>query len=312
MKNVSVPIDLVIPFVDGNDSIWYNEFKKYKNDFKSDSKDGDARTRFDGDDILLYVFRSIQCFVPWINKIHLIVSGPSQVPKWMNTDNVKVVYHKDFIPDFALPCFNSSVFEHFIWNIPGLSEYFIYGNDDLIFNSFVNPGDFFNFDKGDLRNNVIYSKSKIEYLNSAWHTTFVNAAKLGTLGTDVNPVLNGYYLTCEHDFKACSVSNQKDIFTLYENEIRSSFTMFRDEKNINGYLYQIYDFVHNEFKYDSFRNCKYFALTQNNINNIKTALNDVTIKTVCINDIPQTTQRDKDYIKQLLEEKFPIKSIYEL
>ena len=45
---------------------------------------------------------------------------------------------KQFIPNNFLPTFNSCTIEMFIGNIKGLSEYFIYGNDDMFFVNYCN------------------------------------------------------------------------------------------------------------------------------------------------------------------------------
>lgn len=39
--------------------------------------------------------------------------------------------HKDIIPKEFLPTFNSVTIEFFLYNIPGLTEQFIYMNDDM-------------------------------------------------------------------------------------------------------------------------------------------------------------------------------------
>ncbi len=54
-----------------------------------------------------------------------------------------MVDHRDILPPEALPCFNSVVLEHFLHRIPGLSEHFLYANDDMFFGAPVGPGFFF-------------------------------------------------------------------------------------------------------------------------------------------------------------------------
>ena len=136
-------IDLVIPFVNGNDPIWRFEFNKYMKEYNPHYGDGNVQTRYDGNDILKYVFRSIAKHAPWINKIHLLLSGPSQIPEWLDKEKVHIVYHKDFIPEEFLPTFNSTTIEMFLANIDELSEKFIYSNDDIIITSQTNVKDFF-------------------------------------------------------------------------------------------------------------------------------------------------------------------------
>ena len=66
--------------------------------------------------------------------------------------------HSDFIPRQYLPTFNSITIEHYIHKIPGLSERYIYFNDDVMVNHPMRKRDFFkkgkpvvNFKTGQLR-----------------------------------------------------------------------------------------------------------------------------------------------------------------
>ena len=76
---------------------WLNKYLQIK---------GDSReNRFRDCDNLQYVFRGIEKYVPWANKIYFITWG--HVPGWLNTDNDKIVIvkHEDFIPKEYLPTF---------------------------------------------------------------------------------------------------------------------------------------------------------------------------------------------------------------
>ena len=308
-----IKIDLVIPFVNGNDPTWYNEFLKHKKKFNPSYMDGNFKTRYDGDDILLYVFRSVAKYAPWINKIHLLLSGPTQIPDWIDTNKVHIVYHKNFIHKYALPCFNSSVIEYFVWNVPELSEYFIYGNDDFIFNSVVNPSDFFKEQDNIIKckNTVKYGRLKIEALNTAYFSTFVNSAKLATIETDIKPCYSGLYLACEHDVKCCSKSQQQRLFFKYEQQFKNSVSTFREEYNFNGYFFVIYDSIRNEPKIESERRYKYCPITKQNMPFIKQILKEGYYQTLSLNDMNLTTVDDKMELKRILDIKFPTKCKYE-
>ncbi len=43
-----------------------------------------------------------------------------------------IITHKDIIPEIYLPTFNSLCIELYLYNIPNLSNNFIYFNDDMI------------------------------------------------------------------------------------------------------------------------------------------------------------------------------------
>ena len=62
-------IDIVIPWVDGNDIKWQNEKNKYKQ--KKDEKLNNS-SRFRDWDNLQYIFRGIEKFMPWVNNIFFI------------------------------------------------------------------------------------------------------------------------------------------------------------------------------------------------------------------------------------------------
>jgi len=45
--------------------------------------------------------------------------------------DINIVLHEDIIPEKYLPTFNSTTIEMFLCKIKGLSEHFIYFNDDM-------------------------------------------------------------------------------------------------------------------------------------------------------------------------------------
>lgn len=123
-------VDIVIPFVNNQDKEWQEEFKKHS---KENGLKGIERFRDLG--ILPYVFRSIEKNCPWCRYVFLVLSGPSQIPDWLNVNNskLKIIYHKDYIPPEFLPTFNSNVIEMFYSYIKDLSDNYIIMNDDFFF-----------------------------------------------------------------------------------------------------------------------------------------------------------------------------------
>ncbi|WP_026507424.1 stealth family protein [Butyrivibrio sp. MC2013] len=125
------PIDIVIPWVDGNDSNWIEEKKtwSYKSAL-SISDDCNSQIRYADWDNLKIWFRSIEKCLPWIDHIFFITWG--HIPKFLKTDNPKlrIIKHDDYIPDAYLPTFNSNTIEMNTWRIKELSDSFILFNDD--------------------------------------------------------------------------------------------------------------------------------------------------------------------------------------
>lgn len=139
----NAPIDLVYMWVDGNDPQWRARRNSYLNKTESETSANNSEARWIENDELKYSLRSVELFAPWINRIYIVTDNQS--PKWLNRDNPKIhiIDHKEILPADALPTFSATAIESCISNIPGLSEYFILGNDDLMFTAPVTQTDFF-------------------------------------------------------------------------------------------------------------------------------------------------------------------------
>ena len=120
-------IDFVVLWVDSNDPDWQME----KNKYTPNATDDAQLIRYQSWDNLHYWFRTVAEYAPWVRKIHLVTCG--QVPSWLNTAHPKIhlVSHRDYMPNDALPTFNSNAIEVGIHKIPGLSEKFVLFNDDM-------------------------------------------------------------------------------------------------------------------------------------------------------------------------------------
>ena len=125
-------IDVVYLWVDGEDPQWRKNRDKFlaKPDNTPDQKHSSHETRFRQADELKYSFRSL-ANIPWVRNIYVVTAG--QVPEWLDTKNprVTIVDHKEILPKEALPTFSSHALAANIHRIPGLSEHFLYFNDDL-------------------------------------------------------------------------------------------------------------------------------------------------------------------------------------
>ncbi len=134
-------IDIVIPWVDPGDPVWRADKARYSGKIAMGEDDREIRYR-DWDN-LQYVFRSIEKFAPWVRTVHFITCG--HLPPWLDTECPKlhIVRHTDYIPGEYLPTFSSHVIELNMNRIEGLSEQFIYLNDDIFLIRPTRPEDFF-------------------------------------------------------------------------------------------------------------------------------------------------------------------------
>ena len=132
-------IDFVVTWVDGADEDWLSEKKHY---FVSKGEDA-SQKRYRDFGLLKYWFRGVEQFAPWVGHVHFITCG--HLPDWLNTSCPKlhVVKHSDYMQPELLPCFNSNAIELGIHRIEGLSERFVYFNDDMYLLRDTTEEDFF-------------------------------------------------------------------------------------------------------------------------------------------------------------------------
>lgn len=123
-------VDVVIPWVDGNDTAWIKEKNKWYA-IQNPDKESNSNNRYQSWDNLKYWFRAIEKFMPWINNIFFITWG--HIPSFLNTNHpkLKIVKHEEYIPNEYLPTFNANTIELNFHRIANLSQRFIYFNDDI-------------------------------------------------------------------------------------------------------------------------------------------------------------------------------------
>lgn len=120
-------IDAVIAWVDGGDPAWLAEKEPYSAAAREDGR----ALRYRDWGVLQYLFRGLERFAPWIDTVYLVTWG--HLPPWLNTAHprLRIVNHRDYIPAEYLPTFSSHTIELNFHRIEGLSERFIYFNDDM-------------------------------------------------------------------------------------------------------------------------------------------------------------------------------------
>ncbi|MER7332254.1 MULTISPECIES: stealth family protein [unclassified Micromonospora] len=145
-EHVTFPIDLVYTWVDGDDTDWQarkNGALRAHGQAEINIVGAHA-SRYASRDELRYSLRSVVSFAPWVRQIYLVTDD--QVPPWLDVEHpmVRVVRHREIFGDTGrLPTFNSHAIESRLHLIPGLSEHFIYVNDDMFFGRPLLPTTFF-------------------------------------------------------------------------------------------------------------------------------------------------------------------------
>ena len=210
----SFKIDFVLPWVDGNDPKWLKEKNKYIT-YKGDSN----INRYRDFNNLKYLFRGIEKYASWVNKIFFVTWG--HIPKWLNTNNekIRIVKHDEFIPKEYLPTFNSNVIELNLHRIQDLSEHFVLFNDDLFILKKIYPCDFFK--------NGLLRDMFVEYVKKDCSQRHI------TLRTNNLNIVNKYF-------------NKKDFYKNNKNKIFNIIYGCNNLKNISSYKYSNFcDFKNN-------------------------------------------------------------------
>lgn len=137
------PVDVVFTWVDGEDKKW----QKKKNDITVEENKlalyADDSARFENHNELYYAVYAVKKYLPWVRYIFIVTDDQS--PKWLDKhdEKVKIVDHRDIIEQQYLPTYNSHVIEAHLHKISGLSENFIYLNDDMFVARYLDKSHFF-------------------------------------------------------------------------------------------------------------------------------------------------------------------------
>ena len=328
-------IDFVITWVDESDPKWRKEFEYYS------AKEGRCintdKCRYRDWDTLRFWFRGVEKFAPWVNKIFFVTYG--HLPKWLNTDNPKlvIVKHEDFIPTEYLPTFSSDAIEFFFHRIKGLSDRFVYFNDDMFLINSVSPERFFKrglpcdiaglspiTSKGmfgcsvylalDLIRDNFKKKEAVSQNRSKWYSMEYPRLSLHNLlqfrQTKFTGFLNhhlpqGYLKKTYHDvWEHC----EKDLHRTCKNR-------FREYGDVCHWLIRYWQLASGNFTpYNVFKDGKLYSITEEKIGIIDDCIRHQKNKIVCLNDV-ESTMKFKEY-KQIIQEAFetllPDKCSYEL
>lgn len=140
--DIRFDVDIVFSWVDGAQLEWQRARALRMESYVVGEGD-DHEARFRQLDELKYALRSVHIFAPWIRNIFIVTDSPR--PAWLaEHPRVKVLTSEEFFADTSvLPTHNSHAIESQLHNIEGLSEHFLYSNDDMFFGRPVGPEMFF-------------------------------------------------------------------------------------------------------------------------------------------------------------------------
>ena len=339
-KKSEIKIDIVIPWVDGSDPKWLAEKNKYLPEGEQVDIDASAKRWRDWDNVQ-YIFRGIEKFCPWVNKVFFITCG--QVPSWLNTDNEKLVLvnHKDYIPQEYLPTFASRPIELNLHRLEGLSEHFIYVNDDFFFTRKCNEEDFF---KDGLPKLVAMEKPKTISQEDIFDCTINNNVRLIASKYDKHVVkksnkkcwyplcdpivffVNKFYdktaptgwagIYMDHLPAPFLKSAFEECWQVFPKQMdETSHCRFRSRYSLNQYIVTEYMLCKGTFAREKYgKRGANFSLNDvnSNIDKVCQEIKKQKHKTICLNDVNvQNFEETKQKINNALEYILPEKSSFE-
>ena len=328
-------IDFVVVWVDMNDPKWKEDFMKCKGIEETNSYNT-GMERFRDYGFLKYWFRGVEKFTPWVNKIHFVTCG--QRPEWLDISNPKLhlVDHKDIIPKEFLPTFNSGVIERYIHKIPGLSERFVYFNDDFYIIRATSPERFFQkglpCDIAVFQYNPSWSpyyvmlKNNIKIINSRFNKREILkrdhdkwfTPEYGSKGR-MNRFFQWYdkfiTLRVHHNAQPYLKESFEEAWEFAEVPLsNTSQNRFRDKSDYTHELFRTWQICKGNFMpYNTYKDTKMFPLMVKPKQAIK-AIRNQEYSLVCLNDNKHIKNYDKlmAEIQAAFESILPEKSTFEL
>lgn len=231
-------LDIVYTYVDYNDPAFRRIISKYKPEKNIEL------TRYEQFGEIYYSLKTLEKFAKnFVNNIYLVTFNQkiddTKISDWARR---KIIYisHSEIIPRQFLPTFNSIVIESFLFRIPGLTENFIYLNDDLFFGNYLKREILFTpFDAP-----IIYIKQMDVPLEkrpeTPWLYYYENAKDLFEKKYRVYPNLKPAHMPIMMN-KKLSLKVWKE----FGKDLLPTLSKFREMKNINFwflcYLVGLYD-----------------------------------------------------------------------
>ena len=328
-------IDIVVTWVDMNDSRWKEEFNRYSSN-PSNEANGVIDARFRDYGFLKYWFRGVEKFAPWVRKIHFVTSG--QRPGWLNVNNPKLhlVDHKDFIPAEFLPTYNSVVIERYMHKIPDLAEKFVYFNDDFYMLRPIPVERFFSdglpCDISVFQYNPSWSqwyktlKNNIRLINrnfdkkevmAKWHHKWFSPEFKGKDG--MNRFLKWYpkfiTLRVHHNAQPYLKSTFEKVWNAEGEELKAtSSNRFRSSSDYSPELFRTWQICEGNFTpYNTYKDTKMFPLMVRPKQAVK-AIRNQEYSLVCLNDNKNIRNYDTlmEQIRLAFDSILPEKSSFEL
>jgi Stealth protein CR2, conserved region 2/Stealth protein CR4, conserved region 4/Stealth protein CR3, conserved region 3/Stealth protein CR1, conserved region 1 len=313
-SDISFDVDLVFSWVDGS-SPEYIAARRARMAGVVVGEGDDHEARFRQINELKYALRSVYMFAPWIRRIFIATDSPA--PSWLaDHPGVTIVRSEEFFADpSVLPTHNSQAVESQLHHIEGLSEHFLYSNDDMFFGRAVGPDMFFT--PGGITK-FIEAETRIGLGdNDAERSGFENAARVN------RKLLWDRFgrITTRH-LEHSAAPLRRSVMTQMEQEFPAEFaktaaSRFRAADNISvtNSFYHYFALLTGRAVTQTAAKVKYVDTTARaGLNYLPKLLSKRNMDFFCLNDgsFPEVPAEERaELVTDFLEKYFPIKAPWE-
>ena len=245
--------------------------------------------------------------MPFVGNVFLLVARESQIPQWIDRSAVQVVLHQDFIPAKYLPTFNSTAIEMFIHRITGLSEEYIYFNDDFFPLMSCLPTDFFRNGQA-----AVSMKRHLCTFNNLFRIQTKRSDRLARQAAGIKSMF--CYLRPQHTCAPMLKSVCEELYERCSADIEASVTPLRTRKNYNQYVFTDYAFFTGHTFEQRISN-RHLSLSVTSIESLTEAIVHPTHKLACINDVNMSEDKFERFhtaLHSAFAKRFPHKSHFEI
>lgn len=284
-KQKEMTIDYVVPMVFPEDIAWRHEMQNMLGQQSSDNATKSVRYRTWGTEEMLV--KLIRKNMPWVRDIIILLARHTQVQPWMKEmtankkkTHLRIVFHKDFMPKEQLPTFNSRAIEMYLHRIPGIAEYFVYGNDDMFPITPLKVEDFFQKKEDTILPCLQMTEKPFPKEPNQYHMACLNG--LNFVARNFKKKFTTTWLHTGHSAMPILKSTCEMFWNRWKIEMEASITPFRATQNYNQYIYSWWQYMSGQYV-NHVPPRKYVATNRNSPEEILQAIRD-NKGVICIND----------------------------
>ena len=308
-------IDIVLPWLNSNDKHWKELYDKYIPTVKTGDKS--SRRIRDWDNIK-YFLRSVDKNCKWVNKVVLCVFDEYQIPEWLNINHpkLKILYHRDYIPESCMPTFNGLCSESFLFKHPCIENNFVFCNDDYFFVNPTKDTDYFIDNKcvkSYVKRDISWYHHFKSLKNNVWAQLLSNTMEYKFKMTGNKTLYYQKHLPVsfhKSDFLNFYKEHEQDLineYSKYESKIRQNSNIL-PSYIVDWVQGDTSDFIEDK---DYFKNNKVYEVCDHY--NFSTLLKEIPkMKTICLNDALINDNIALNRTIKVLNAVFPDKSSFEL